>query len=58
MFVRDKMTANPVTIHSDATVPEALGLMREKKVRRLPVLDAHGKFVGMVSENDLLYASP
>ena len=58
MFVRDKMTANPVTIHSDATVPEALGLMREKKVRRLPVLDAHGKFVGMVSEKDLLYASP
>jgi len=58
MFVRDKMTANPVTIHAEASVPEALGLMHEKNVRRLPVLDAHGKLVGMVSEKDLLYASP
>jgi acetoin utilization protein AcuB len=58
MFVRDKMTANPVTIQPEASVPEALDLMREKKVRRLPVLDAHGKLIGMVSEKDLLYASP
>jgi len=58
MFVREKMTANPVTIRADASVPEALEFMREKKVRRLPVLDAHGKLVGMVSEKDLLYASP
>jgi acetoin utilization protein AcuB len=58
MFVREKMTANPVTIHPEATVPEALALMGEKRVRRLPVLDAHGKLVGMVSEKDLLYASP
>jgi acetoin utilization protein AcuB len=58
MFVRDKMTANPVTIKADASVPEALSLMRDKKVRRLPVLDARGKLVGIVSEKDLLYASP
>ncbi len=58
MFVRDKMTANPVTIKADVSVPEALSLMREKKVRRLPVLDARGKLVGIVSEKDLLYASP
>ena len=58
MFVRDKMTANPVTIQADASVPEALSLMRERKVRRLPALDPHGKLVGIVSEKDLLYASP
>ena len=58
MFVRDKMTANPVTVLATASVPEALALMREKKVRRLPALDAHGRLVGMVSEKDLLYASP
>ena len=33
-------------------------LMREQKVRRLPVLDKKGKLVGIVSEKDLLYASP
>ena len=58
MFVRDKMTANPVTIHPEASVPDALALMHEQKVRRLPVLDARGKLVGMISEKDLLYASP
>jgi acetoin utilization protein AcuB len=58
MFVRDTMSANPITIQADASLPEALALMREKKVRRFPVLDAHGKLVGMVSEKDLLYASP
>jgi acetoin utilization protein AcuB len=58
MFVRDKMTANPVTIRADASVPDALALMHERKVRRLPVLDPKGKLVGMVAEKDLLYASP
>ena len=32
--------------------------MRENQVRRLPVLDADGRMVGIVSEKDLLYASP
>jgi len=52
------MTPNPVTVHEDTSMHEALRLMRERKVRRLPVLDTAGKLVGMVSEKDLLYASP
>jgi acetoin utilization protein AcuB len=52
------MTPNPVTITPDVSVTEALRLMREKKIRRAPVLDHHGKLVGIVSEKDLLYASP
>jgi len=58
MLVGERMTPNPLTIGRDTTVPEALAIMREKKVRRLPVLDGHGKLVGIVSEKDLLYASP
>jgi acetoin utilization protein AcuB len=58
MLVRERMTPNPVTITPDASVPEALRLMREKKVRRLPVIDAHGRLVGIVSDKDLLHASP
>jgi len=52
------MTHNPITITPDTPVPVALRLMREKRVRRLPVLDSHGKLVGIVSDKDLLYASP
>jgi len=58
MLVRDRMTANPVIVHPDVSVPDALALMRERGIRRLPVVDAKGKLVGIVSEKDLLYASP
>lgn len=58
MLVREYMTPNPVTITSDVSVPQALHIMRDKKVRRLPVLDGKGKLVGIVSDKDLLHASP
>ena len=58
MLVRELMTPNPVTVRPDTSVPDALHLMRERKVRRLPVVDSHGRLVGIVSDKDLLYASP
>lgn len=58
MLVRDRMTLNPITIHPDASVTDALRLMNDKKIRRLPVLDGEGKLVGIVSDRDLLHASP
>jgi acetoin utilization protein AcuB len=58
MFVRDRMSPNPITIKTDTSVSDALRLMRERKVRRLPVVDSHGQLVGIVSDSDLLYASP
>jgi acetoin utilization protein AcuB len=44
------MTRNPVTVTAETSVTDALRLMREKKVRRFPVLDGHGKLAGIVSE--------
>jgi len=58
MLVQERMTHNPVTIRDDTSMYDALKIMRENKVRRLPVLDKDGKLVGIVSEKDLLYASP
>jgi len=58
MLVGTRMTRNPVTVREDTSMYDALKIMRENKVRRLPVLDVDGKLVGMVSEKDLLYASP
>jgi acetoin utilization protein AcuB len=37
---------------------EAHKLMRDEKIRRLPVVNDRGKLVGIVSESDLLHASP
>lgn len=58
MLVRERMTPNPITITPDKSVSDALRVMREKKIKRLPVLDSRGQLVGIVSEKDLLYASP
>ncbi len=58
MLVRERMTPNPITISPDTSVRDALHLMREKKIRRLPVIDERGQLAGIVSEKDLLYASP
>lgn len=43
------MTTNPITIDKDATVIEAIHLMKEKNIRRLPVMD-RGKIVGILTE--------
>ncbi len=58
MFVRDRMTAEPITVTPDTPFQDALRLMREHRFRRLPVVNEEGKLVGIVSERDLLYASP
>jgi acetoin utilization protein AcuB len=58
MLVRDRMTLNPVTITPEVSVTDALRLMSEKKIRRLPVIDSQGNLVGIVSDRDLLLASP
>lgn len=58
MLVGDRMTRRPITIGEDASVEEALQLMHSEHIRRLPVVDKHGKLVGIVSELDLLKVSP
>ena len=58
MLVRERMSCHPATITPDIPITEALRLMRDRQVRRLPVLDQEGNLIGIVSEKDLLYASP
>jgi acetoin utilization protein AcuB len=58
MFVQERMTRQPITAGPDMPVADALALMRERKIRRLLVVDQGGKLVGIVSDRDLLQASP
>jgi acetoin utilization protein AcuB len=58
MFVRDRMSSPAVTVKPDTPFQEALKLMRARQFRRLPVVNEQGTLVGIVSERDLLYASP
>lgn len=56
-LVQDWMTRNCVTIEAHASLADAHTIMREKKVRRLPVLD-HGNLVGIVTLGDVRGAEP
>lgn len=59
MLVYERMTHHPITVYPDMPIEAALKLMREEKVRRFPVIDRKTqKLIGMVTEKDLLYASP
>jgi acetoin utilization protein AcuB len=58
MLVKDRMSKSPITVRQNVGVEEALRLMHSENVRRLPVVDEHGKLVGIVSELDLLKVSP
>jgi acetoin utilization protein AcuB len=58
MLVRERMTHPVITIRPDTPIHDALNLMRVEKIRRLPVVDKRGRLIGMVSERDLLLASP
>ena len=58
MFVRDHMVSPPVTVAPDMPFQDALKLMQDNQLRRLPVVDDKGRLIGIVSERDLLYASP
>jgi acetoin utilization protein AcuB len=57
LTVGDWMTPNPITVNDDASVIEAIHLLREKNIRRLPVMRA-GRLVGLVTEKMLLQYSP
>jgi len=57
MYVKSKMTSNPYTISPDATIAEALELMRHKGIRKLPVVKG-GELVGIVTEREMLEVSP
>ena len=50
----DLMTRNVVTVKPDDTVEQAARLMYHLQVKRLPVVDAGGHLVGIVSRTDLL----
>jgi len=52
--VKDVMSALPVSVSKNASFREIAAKLRECRVSALPVLDADGKVIGVVSEADLL----
>ena len=58
MLIGRRMTPNPITVRPEVSIVEALEQMRREKVRHIPVVDKGGRLLGIVTRQDLLYASP
>ncbi|WP_324075875.1 MAG: IMP dehydrogenase [Erythrobacter sp.] len=50
------MVVNPITIHPDATLGEAQALMQANRISGIPVVDAGGRLVGILTNRDVRFA--
>lgn len=57
MYVKNRMTKNPITIAANAPITDAVALMKEKNLRRVPVVDGD-KVVGVLTQGDIQTVSP
>src|SRR5579871_3058143 len=52
------MVVNPLTIHPDQTLADALGVMAENKISGFPVVErGSGKLVGILTHRDVRFAT-
>ena len=58
MLVRDWMTKEPLSVTPKSSVEDAFRFMRENRIRHLPVVKKGDRLVGIVTQTDLLQASP
>lgn len=58
MRVKERMTPHPVVATVDMPVTEAMQIIEENSFRRMPVLDAQGELVGIITDRDLQKAFP
>ena len=58
MLVSERMSHPVLTIAPTVPAQDALAMMHKDKVRRYPVVDKRGKLVGIVTDTDLMNASP
>jgi len=49
------MILDPITLNADATVADALTIMRENKIGGIPVVDGEQKLIGIITNRDLRF---
>lgn len=58
MYVNRMMTREVIKVTPDTKVPHMAGIMRDRHVRHLPVVDADDRLVGLISQRDLQRVAP
>jgi CBS domain-containing protein len=51
--VRDAMTPNPASCTEDDDVGRAVELMKDRQVRRMPIVDGTGRLTGIIAQADI-----
>ena len=51
--VQDVMTRDPITCAAEEDVQSAMNSMQQHQIRRVPVVDAGGQLVGIISQADI-----
>jgi acetoin utilization protein AcuB len=57
MFVGERMSYPVITVDPDTPINDALAMFKKENIRRAPVVK-NGKMIGIISERDLINASP
>lgn len=55
LSAKDIMTADPLTVSPETDIFEAAKVLIEKKINGMPVVDAAGKLVGILTQSDLIH---
>lgn len=58
MFVGERMSHPVITVSPEIPIHDAVVMFKKEHIRRAPVVSKEGKLIGIVTENDLLNASP
>ena len=53
VLIRPLVSRNPVKCHGDDDLEKCIDAMERYQVRRLPVVDSHGRCIGIISQADL-----
>lgn len=56
-IVKHVMTENPLTAGPDMPLRQAVTLMRDRKIRHLPVVEVGGRLVGILTDRDVRHAA-
>jgi CBS domain-containing protein len=52
--LRDVMSGEPVFLAGERSIDQVIAIMRDEHIRRVPVVDAHGRLEGVLTLDDLL----
>ena len=58
MIIEDIMVRDVITLKKDATLQEAIDLVKQKNIRHIPIVNDEQKLIGLITDVDIRSATP